>query len=113
MCTTAPRSFARSHSGQYRLSCSAIWFTLAYTITPAKPIDMTRSNSFTDASGSLSGSVASEVNCFDRSALIFARESFTRLAKYADCFGSSIVEPGAVSVMTCMSMPASAMTCSR
>ena len=70
---------------------------LAYTIAPGNPIPIARSNSFTAAAGSLSGSVASAVKRFARSARTTARVSLTRLARYADCFGSSIVVPGAVS----------------
>ena len=114
MYITLPASLARSYKGQNRSSESAMPFALPNSMTPLKPSSpVTRSNSVTDAPASLSGNVASALNRSPRSRTMAASASLARRANSTDRAGLSIKVPGAVNVITCMSIPAASSTRSR
>ena len=78
---------------------------------PSSPV--ARWNSFSDAFGSFSGSVASAVKCFPRVSIASLNSSFTIDASRTAVAGVSTCVPGVVSVTTCMVTPCASSTSCR
>ena len=78
---------------------------------PSSPV--ARSNSFSDAAGSLSGSVASAVKCCPRVSIASLNSSLTIDASRTAAAGVSTWVPGVVNVTTCIVTPCSSSTSCR
>ena len=95
------------------MSSSPVPFTLLNTIAPGRPsVFIARSNSVTEAAGSLSGSVASDRKCW-RSFTAAANALLMCFAISTAVAGSSKCVPGVVKVITCLSTPCFFKTPSR